>query len=190
MRIAEITSWYDYGARFYDPQIGRFTTIDPFAEMGTSWSLYSYCYNDPIQFIDPDGMLPDFMPGNPENEKGNHLFSFNSLPDYNQLDHSRLHDNMTDEELSDYLKNLPDEEKDRMKDASGMPQDITKGDKTNKDKKKEKAKSGEGIDYVTGPDGTRYELMPIPDDVPKYIGGMAQDGQFDRFFHLLKSRMR
>jgi RHS repeat-associated protein len=43
---------YYYGARYYDPYLGRFTTRDP-AGQGLNW--YVYANNNPLKFVDPDG---------------------------------------------------------------------------------------------------------------------------------------
>lgn len=46
---------YDYSARYYEPSIGRFRTVDPKAEKYYSISPYAYCYNNPLKYIDPTG---------------------------------------------------------------------------------------------------------------------------------------
>ena len=49
---------YDSHARFYDPALDRFMSVDPLCEKYYSISPYAYCLNNPLGHIDPDGKFP------------------------------------------------------------------------------------------------------------------------------------
>ncbi|MBP1616081.1 MAG: hypothetical protein H6Q13_3529, partial [Bacteroidetes bacterium] len=48
---------YDYSARLMDPALGRFSTMDPLAEVDCSISPYAYCHNNAVNRTDPTGMF-------------------------------------------------------------------------------------------------------------------------------------
>ena len=47
---------YDFGARWLDPLLPRWTSTDPLAEAYYHVSPYAYCAGNPVSFVDPDGM--------------------------------------------------------------------------------------------------------------------------------------
>jgi len=54
------TGLYHYRARTYSPELGRFTTPDPFGRRG-GLNLYAYASNDPASFNDPFGLWPQWL---------------------------------------------------------------------------------------------------------------------------------
>ncbi|KHD87980.1 MAG: hypothetical protein OM95_10635, partial [Bdellovibrio sp. ArHS] len=50
-----------FGARDYDPEVGRWTSKDPILFAGGDTNLYGYVANDPVNWVDPDGLRKNFV---------------------------------------------------------------------------------------------------------------------------------
>ncbi|KAA5535582.1 RHS repeat-associated core domain-containing protein [Paenimyroides baculatum] len=66
--LDDATQMYYYGARYYDPRISIFVSVDPLAEQ--TMTPYQYVHNNPIMFTDPTGMSAE-GPGDGNKERPN-----------------------------------------------------------------------------------------------------------------------
>ncbi|MEO9954207.1 RHS repeat-associated core domain-containing protein [Nonlabens sp.] len=55
------TGMYYYGARYYDPSLSIWMSVDPLAEKMPEWSSYAYAFNNPVMYTDPTGMAPEVV---------------------------------------------------------------------------------------------------------------------------------
>lgn len=64
------TSYIDYGARMYLPEIGRWGAVDPMAQIYEGSTPYNYVFNNPVIWTDPDGRCPTCPGGDDVYGKG------------------------------------------------------------------------------------------------------------------------
>ena len=94
-------AWYDNNARYYDPILARFTTLDPLAEKYPWLSPYNHCANNPLKYVDLNGLSPiynqygSFIGTSKEGFTGNILiYNGDEEYDFSQMTEQQILDNM------------------------------------------------------------------------------------------------
>ena len=73
---------YDFGARWYAPDLPRFLSLDPLCEDYPSYSPYAYCMCNPVNAIDPDGKKVIFATNQTDEFKQQFGFAIQTMNKY------------------------------------------------------------------------------------------------------------
>ena len=99
--LDEETGFYYYGARYYDPRISLWLSTDPLELKYPNISTYCYTFNNPIKFIDLEGLSPiynksgDFLGTSNEGFTGNILiYEGSEKVNFSQMTEQQILDNM------------------------------------------------------------------------------------------------
>lgn len=64
--LDEETGLHYFGARYYDSRSSIWMSVDPLAESFPNWNPYNYTMQNPINLVDPTGMAPEDVEGEPK----------------------------------------------------------------------------------------------------------------------------
>ena len=95
-------------ARNYDPEIGRFLSVDPLYVLYPNLSPYMYVGGNPLAYIDPDGQIIVGTDGKPvtyeiDSESGNVQWSDNASEDAIRIGNAMLETNTGTEQLNEMI---------------------------------------------------------------------------------------
>src|SRR6056297_1497191 len=121
------SGYYYYSARYYDPRMARFLSVDPLAGEMPEWGSYTYTFNNPLKYIDPTGMGPEDPPdgGDDKNKLEYMVNSLKEVPNGFLYAIGKLKDQLAGESSKDKIGegyNLTS------KDKIGSDPDLPKAD--------------------------------------------------------------